>query len=147
MVEQDLARAEVTPRSPWVFLDARGPKIFMASPEPDLEGHVGTHPAMLQHVLSPLLARNFAMQLLRRWPESGQEPIVVVVYGNDGRHMAVAWSHWLHALLAIMDYRPMVILGAADFRNTCGQTSCPSCDQPPQTSMLFEAMARFCVEA
>ena len=152
LAEDDLAAADVVASSPWVFLDARGPKLFMANPMGELQGHVGTHPAILKHVLTPVLARDLTLQLRLRWPGSGQDPeagqvpIVLVVFDHDGKHRSVAWSHWLTAFLAIMDYNPTVSLAATNFMDTCGQTGCPECGQAPQTSLLFEAMARLCAE-
>ena len=141
--EQEIDLANM---SSMVIVDARGPPGFKL-PRANL-AHVGTHPAITQRALdSPQFIEDIGRQLESQWPkrtmnsDEGHD-IGILVFCHSGKHLSVAWSYLLQALLMSYGYRAFVFQTAMNMENTCGQGPCECCSVATPHSILNKAVVK-----
>lgn len=137
------AELNVADRCHMVIVDARGP-MGQEHFDSTLQDHVGTHPDMIEQLLSiPELAIMIGRQLAANWPKvplAEDDAIGVLVFSQSGRHRSVAWSYLIQALTLAEGYNASVSQSVMSVSGVVHQANCHDCSSVVSHSLLTKAI-------
>jgi hypothetical protein len=129
-----------------VVVDACGPPEDNPAHDRLLSEHVGTHPAIMEQVLSSdVFINDIGQQLRAQWPKQPMDQdhaIGVIVFCHSGKHRSVAWSYLIHALMMSLGYDCIVSQTAMNIGGKHHQAHCAECKQGAPHHILNKAIVK-----
>ncbi len=137
---------DIANRCHLIMVDARGPSAAKPPPGQLLHEHVGTHPTIMEQVMSSkAFVMDIGMQLKAQWPKeplAEHDAIGVIVFCQSGKHRSVAWSYLIQALALAEGYNGKVSQVAMSVGGMCHQEHCNMCSMPTPHSIFTQAIVK-----